>query len=345
MQATDWLANASLIDEVEVVGGEAGPLERLARRRHGPDAHDRRVDARHRGAHDPRERRQAERTGALGFDEDARRRRRRCRMSCRPSPCRLSGTRDAAASSARSGVGARTLVAVDDARLPALLLDRDRHELVGEATRLEGAHRSLMAQRERVDAPGRRTLQIFDDFGGTDKPGPASASTASRIGHQKGRSATGAPPHRGLGRHDERGGSSASTAARRLERLASPGRWIGTPSWMSETSGAGGQGDLDQVAGPARGMFTCRSISLRPLLGVVAGHRDDVWPRHRARRAAAPDRPISGGPYCESRPVLGRRRQHGSDTARLRARATLQQSSQPWGTMFSGSGRARSVTR
>ena len=74
MHTSDCAANASLSStRSRSPTRDPGARERLARRRHRPDAHDRRVDARHRRRHDARQRLEAQRPRALRLDDQRRR--------------------------------------------------------------------------------------------------------------------------------------------------------------------------------------------------------------------------------------------------------------------------------
>ncbi len=76
VDAHERLARERLVelDEIEVVDADPGPFERLARGRHGPDPHDRRVHPGDGRRHHAGQRTQAELAGRVRLDEQDRRR-------------------------------------------------------------------------------------------------------------------------------------------------------------------------------------------------------------------------------------------------------------------------------
>ena len=154
LDAHQRLAGERLVElhEVEIVGLDPGALEGLARGRYRADAHDRRIDPRHRGRNDPGQGLEAELVGPSGLDQEHRRRPVVYARSvsgcdgpavaeCRAEPGQRLGGR----------VGPGMLVARHDDGLALPLGDLDRHDLGVEPARLDGRDRlSLRVEGERV---------------------------------------------------------------------------------------------------------------------------------------------------------------------------------------------------
>ena len=143
VDARDRLAGERLVelDEVEVVDAEPGPRERLAGGRHGPEAHDRRVDAGDGGRHDPRHRPEARVARPLAStSEDRRRAVVDPGAVARGHGAALAERRPELARAPRWSVSARGCSSRSTTIGVALLLrDRDRDDLVVEPAGLDAA--------------------------------------------------------------------------------------------------------------------------------------------------------------------------------------------------------------
>src|SRR5262249_20425610 len=136
------------LPEVDLLLAQAGPLERLLRRRPGSHAHDRRVDARRGVAADRRQRRQAELLRlAVGHDDD--------RSAAIVDARGVAGGDGASVGLEgrtqrlqllRRRAGARVLVDLEPEGLALLRTgDLDRHDLVLEVPALDGSDGPLLA--------------------------------------------------------------------------------------------------------------------------------------------------------------------------------------------------------
>ena len=154
MHTTDWRGERLVeLDEVEVVDADAGPIEGLARGRHGADAHHRRVDAGDGGRDDARHRRQTQGARPVRLDQehggravvDARAVARRDG----PAASRNAGFSAARASADVSARGCSSRSTSVDIALSSGHLDR--HDLAVEAAGLDRRDRALLAlEREGI---------------------------------------------------------------------------------------------------------------------------------------------------------------------------------------------------
>ena len=133
--------------QIDVLGSEAGPIERLANGGDRAHSHDRRVDADDRVRHDARQRRSSHgaRLRAGGHDQ---------RSGAVIDPGRIAGRHTSLfpvecrlqfGELLHRCPGAWIFVGVDAPELPFLLRDLDRHDLVSEAARLDRALCALLA--------------------------------------------------------------------------------------------------------------------------------------------------------------------------------------------------------